>query len=258
MARGKGIIDSALLLAMLFSGSAWVWSQDTSAPAAQNNSPAASPEDDAPKPKKKLAKDPPGMKRLLPDEDLWIDPANKRVVLDGSVCLVQGQLEMLACPKGTKEHESVISADVKAYAVHAALLAVGAKPGTPVRYRPSYQAASGTIVDVTLIWTDEKGEVRRQRGQDWVRDVESKKPMPHNWIFAGSGIWKDDMTGETRYLAEGGEFICVSNFPGAMLDLPIPSSSQAEQGLLFEAFTENIPPRGTRVRMVLTPRLEKQ
>jgi len=49
--------------------------------------------------------------------------------------------------------------------------------------------------------------------------------------------------------------ICVSNFATATLDLPVPSS-QDNAGLLFAAFTENIPPIGTRVRMILVPRVE--
>ncbi len=74
-------------------------------------------------------------------------------------------------------------------------------------------------------------------------------------MFAGSGFFEDE-DGKKHYLAEGGDFICVSNFPGAMLDVPV-ESSQGTADLLFEAYTEHIPPRGTKVRMVLTPRLEK-
>jgi hypothetical protein len=51
--------------------------------------------------------------------------------------------------------------------------------------------------------------------------------------------------------------ICVSNFPSAMLDLPV-ESSQANTALLFSAFTERIPPIGTKVRMVLIPRSKKE
>jgi len=75
-------------------------------------------------------------------------------------------------------------------------------------------------------------------------------------LFAGSGIWKDEETGETGYKADSGDFICVSNFETAALDLPIPSS--ADKGhLLYEAFTEHIPPKGTPVRLVLLPRLHE-
>jgi hypothetical protein len=205
--------------------------------------------------KRPAAKDPPGMKRLMPGYDVWIDPVNKRVVLDGSVVLREGQLEMFACTRGTKEHESIVAADTKAYAVHAGLLAVGAQSGTPVQYQPEYKAATGTPVDITVIWTDKSGAIHRDRAQDWIRNVKTGKPLDSPWVFAGSGFWKDDVTGEKHYLAESGDFICISNFPSAMLDLPV-ESSQSNDDLLFQAFTEHIPPVGTRVRLVLTPRLK--
>ncbi|MFM8893500.1 MAG: hypothetical protein ACKOTB_18140, partial [Planctomycetia bacterium] len=48
------------------------------------------------------------------------------------------------------------------------------------------------------------------------------------------------------------DLVCLSNFPTAMLDLPI-ESSQSNEALLFEAFDGRIPPRGTVVDMILTP-----
>ncbi|REK12933.1 MAG: hypothetical protein DWQ37_09915 [Planctomycetota bacterium] len=202
-----------------------------------------------------LSKDPPGMKRLMKGYNVWIDPKYKRIVVDGTVCLREGPLEMLACPRGTKEHESIIAADTQAYAVHAGLLAIGAKSGRPVQYQPEYKVATGDKIDIELIWTDEEGTEHRHKAQDWVRNVETAKALDHDWVFAGSGFWTDEVTGEKSYLAESGDFICVSNFPTAMLDLPI-ESSQANEALLYECFTERIPPVGTRVRMVLTPQEE--
>ncbi len=206
-------------------------------------------------PKKTLSKDPPGMKRLQPDADVWIDPKNKRVVMDGVVSLRAGTLEMFACLRGTKEHESIVAVDTKAFPVHAALLAVGAKPGSPVRFQPKYQPATGTPIDITMIWKDEKGKEHHARAQDWVRNLRTHKPIDFTWVFAGSGFYADE-EGHKHYQAEGGDFICVSNFPSAMLDVPV-ESSQGTADLQFEAFTEHIPPRGTKVRLVLTPRLEK-
>jgi hypothetical protein len=58
-------------------------------------------------------------------------------------------------------------------------------------------------------------------------------------------------------LAEGGDFICVSNFASAMLDVPIRSSDSNEE-LQFEANPDQIPILGTPVRLVLTPKLEKK
>ena len=206
--------------------------------------------------KKSLAKDPPGMIRFSPEADAWIDPKNKRVIVDGVVCLRSGTLEMFACLKGTKEHESIVAVDSLAAPIHAALLRVGAEAGSPVQFQPTFRPASGTPIEVTLIWKDEKGVEHQEKAQNWVRDLRTQKPMQNGWVFAGSRI-REYEDGKRIYEADGGELICVSNFPSAMLDLPV-ESSQKTADLLFEAFTERIPPRGTKVRLVLTPRPVKK
>ena len=58
-------------------------------------------------------------------------------------------------------------------------------------------------------------------------------------------------------MAEAGDFICVSNFPSAMLDLPV-ESSQATEQLLFQAWEERIPPLETKVFVVLAPKVDDE
>ena len=203
-------------------------------------------------------------RRLDPRYDVWIDIKRRHVILLGEVCLREGALELFACLRGTKEHEAILSVNTKAFLVHAALLAVGAEAGHPVDFDPEYVPATGTEVDVALYWTD--GEGKRQRGwaRDWVRHYETGESLTAAWVFGGSGYWEDelvnDITGERKtlrsYKAEEGDLICVSNFPSAMLDLPI-QSSQSAQSLLFEAHTERIPPIDTKVTIVLIPQLKK-
>jgi hypothetical protein len=197
------------------------------------------------------------LRRLQPDCDAWIDAKDKQVVMQGEVCLTEGPLEMFAVTKGTKEHEAVVSVKTKAYAIHAALLLVGAKSGKTVEYVPDFKPPSGDKIDIYVFWTDEKGNQRKAKAQDWVRDVKTKKAMDYPWVFAGSGFYTDEDTKKQFYMAEAGDFICVSNFPDAMLDVPI-RSTDANEDLLFEAFTENIPPRGTKVTIVLVPEIEKK
>ena len=200
---------------------------------------------------------PPGLHRLAKDADLWIDVKNKMVVVDGEIALRRGQLEMFACPKGTKEHESVVAVRSKAQYVHAGLLAIGAKTGKPVQFEPKYIPASGTKIDVWVLWKDKEGKNQRVRAQDWIRNGKTGKQMVYDWVFAGSGFWKDPSDGRQFYYGDAGDFICVSNFPSATLDLPI-ESSQANTSLMFEAYTERIPPRGTPVRLVLQPKTSKK
>lgn len=216
---------------------------------AQDPPPKAAPQ---PKPES-VEPAPEGLVKLSKTGDVWFDAKRKAVVADGQVCLREGQLEMFACPKGSKEHESVVAVNCKSEEIHAGLLAAGAKPGKPVSFDPEYKPATGQIVDVYVLWKDADGGKHQARAQDWVREFKSKRAMTHDWVFAGSGFWRDEETGKEHYKANGGDLVCVSNFPTATLDLPV-ESSQANGDLLFEAFTDHIPPRGTKVRLVFIPR----
>ena len=160
---------------------------------------------------------------------------------------------MFACLRNTKEHESIVSVNTLAQEVHAALLVIGAKPGAPVSFDPKYRPATGDAIEIVVRWVDQAGEIKSALAQQWVRSYDTKKQMQHDWVFAGSRLWKDGETGQEVYLAEHGDFICVANFPTAMLDLPIRSSDQASD-LLYEAFTERIPPLGTDVTLILRPK----
>jgi hypothetical protein len=227
-----------------------VWSQEKSAGSKEPATAQAAV-------KSPVVADPEGLVKFSKTNDVWLDTKRKAVVVDGQVCLRQGLLEMFACPKGTKEHESVVSLNCLAEEVHAGLLAVGGKSGTAVRFDPEYKAATGQVIDVYVLWKDEQGAKRQTRAQEWVKNAKTGKALGYDWVFAGSGFWKDPETGREHYKANAGDLICVSNFPTAMLDLPV-ASSQDNEELMYEAFTENVPAKGTMVRVVLIPRVENQ
>src|SRR5262245_50045743 len=63
----------------------------------------------------------------------------RRVRIAAEVCFREGPLELLLCRKNTKEHEAILSADVDARDIHKALLAAGAKAGSPVKFQPKYE-----------------------------------------------------------------------------------------------------------------------
>jgi hypothetical protein len=210
-----------------------------------------------PKPPEPKLPAPKDAQRLSPRYDVWIDTKQKAVLVDGQISLREGMLEMFACTKNTKEHESIVSANTKAFIVHAALLKLGAESGRPVQFVPEYKPPTGTEIDVLVYWVDPAGKAHSARAQEWIKEIRTGKEMTHPWVFAGSRFWKDEETGKQYYQAEGGDFICVSNFSTAMLDIPV-SSSQSNEELGFEAFTERIPPLGAPVRLILKPKLKEQ
>jgi len=223
------------------------------------NQEAGNEEADAKEAGNKQAKEfapPAGLAKLSKQHRVWLDVKNKQVIIDGYVALTDGQLEMFACPAGTKEHESLIAVYSTAQLAHTALLATGALAGSPVKFRPNYMPASGAVVDIDIQYHDTSGEVKTVAAQHWIKNVKTAKQMQHSWVFAGSGFWQDPQDGKRYYHADGGDFICVSNFPTATLDLPI-KSSQANSSLLFSVFKERVPPRRTPVRLILKPKVLK-
>ncbi len=270
----------------------------------------------APKPKEPVP--------LNPQKTVLLDVIGKRLLIKANICLREGLLEMFGCIKQTKEHESILAIDSEAYVIHAGLLSLGAKPGTPVKFQPEYSPPSGTRIRIFCQWTDKDGKPHREPAESWVRnsskrffvelfekkpagftpqegselkwdekhnelywfghmtekqrdeflamskdekyraaikkffELTQSRPMSEPWVFAGSGFYVDQATGKKSYLAEGGELICVANFPSAMLDIKGKSSADGENNLLWEAWTEHIPPIGTEVLIELVPEFEER
>ncbi|MDA1212699.1 MAG: YdjY domain-containing protein [Planctomycetota bacterium] len=262
---------------------------------------------------------PPGLVSLNKQKTVLLDAKGKRLLLKSKIVLREGMLEMLCCLKQTKEHESILSVDAKAYTIHAGLLALGVEQGTPVRYEPEFQAATGTPVDIYVQWVDKNKKRQRVRAQELISravhrfyaeplerqpddltipretklryDAKNKEltwygqmtveerddllalsrdkaytkgvrsfyersqpeEMKAGWVFVGSSFFVDPKTGEKFYQAEGGDVICVANFPTALIDVTIPSSASGNENLLYEAYTERIPPIDTDVLIEIIP-----
>jgi hypothetical protein len=196
--------------------------------------------------------DPPKKKVQLGDNVvLEIDGKQKRVLINTYVCLRQGQLEQLVTRKRTKEHEAILAVDTDARNIHLALVAAGAEPGSPVKFRPKFEAPKGDEITVTLEYK-EKGKTVRVPAQQWIRNIKSKKDLETNWVFAGSVLIPDplDPKKPRYYGANDGDVICISNFDTAMLDVPF-NSPKDNDDLAFEAHTDRIPPLETPVLVIL-------
>ena len=187
----------------------------------------------------------------------------RRVHLMTEVCLREGPLEVFLCKFNTKEHESILHVDADARDIHLALIAANAKPGTPVQYvdpktgKPDYKLPTGTTIKVTVTYR-EKGKVKTAKAGAWVKDMQTKKDLDTDWVFAGSRFFKDpEGKNPDYYMANNGEVITVSNFPDSMLDVPI-KSSKDDADRLFVADTPKIPPVRTPVLVTLEPVVEKK
>ncbi len=188
---------------------------------------------------------------------LEVLPDSRRVLVSSTVCLRNGALEGLLTRSNTKEHEYILSADIDARVVHAALEATGARPGTPVSFVPRYQAATGTPIKVSLRYQKD-GETVTVPAHEWIRDAEGKKPLDKDWVFAGSRFVPNPLNKNSPdYIANHGDIICTCNMESALLDLPVLSPKRPDDRL-WEANTAQIPPLDTKVVVVLEPVLPRK
>ncbi len=112
--------------------------------------------------------------RLIPLNEsgtVLLDKNGKRILLKSTVVLREGLLEMLCCPSKTKEHESILAVDAEAYIIHAGLLVIGAKPGSPVVYSPEYHPAKGQKINIFLQWVDQDKKLHRVNAQKWIKNA---------------------------------------------------------------------------------------
>jgi hypothetical protein len=193
------------------------------------------------------------------------------VDVESSVCLHRGALELVACTKGTKEHESIVAIEAKPVHIHAALLLLGAKPGSPAtRQQLGEQAErwidvppSGGPVDVLLVLKSKEGKMVERPISDFIApsskrsddsataDQEATFPT-HTFIFAGSVLYGDG-PGPRRYLSdESGNVISLSTFGDELLCLPA-IHSQANDALLWQVNPTHLPAVGSNVTLRLRP-----
>ncbi|MCS7014839.1 MAG: YdjY domain-containing protein [Gemmatales bacterium] len=196
---------------------------------------------------------------------LVIRPGDDRQVSVSAIVVLRSGLveHLLTTHKAEKNHESILSADMDALHLYLALLAIGAKPGKPMEYREEngqrvFIPPQGDRIRVRCAYRNAVGELVIVPAQRWLRDVDKKQTPRYDWVFAGSKFLDPlEPGGKPFFGANLGRVICTSNFNVALLDLPIRSSDQEVEGLLFEANPDAVPPRGTPVAVWLS-RLEQQ
>jgi hypothetical protein len=217
----------------------------------------------------------PGLHPFAPG--VGVDRAAQCVALDGTVVLTRGFLEQLVCTPSTRVHESLIAIDAAPRSVHAALLLVGLEPGAPGRWQevPDGSGAwgvdrvrpTGPRVDVAVEWVDEAGASREVPLLDWVRRVDASgdpdaapasgdgAALAGHLVFAGSRIrpntpsmgegehYVADLTGSVVGLVTfGDEVIAYDEVIADKVDVD-PAA--------WVAWTERMPPEGTRVTVLI-------
>jgi hypothetical protein len=197
-------------------------------------------------------------KKALFDKNIYFETqgGRRRVIISATVCRRAGLLELFMCRTQSKEHESILVADVNPVKVHEALIAAKAEAGSTVQFEPKLQAPTGTRIRVTVQY-EKDGRRISAPAQSWVRDVKTEKELSTDWVFAGGRFLEDPLDAKrpktyAANIQSEGTLICLANFESAVLDVPFPAA-KGWANHEFEPITERIPPLDTKVSVILEP-----
>lgn len=107
---------------------------------------------------------------LNPEQTVWLTKERTKVLLRTQVACNDCLLEMLCYnEQAEKGHESLTWIRAAPKTIHMALLATGAKAGSPAVFSPDFVPPRGPRIDVFLHWVDADGKTRREKAQTWMR-----------------------------------------------------------------------------------------
>ena len=194
------------------------------------------------------------------------------VDVNATICLHEGLLELVACTKGSKEHESILSIAARPMHIHTAMLLMGARPGTPAMRKAQDGAPNrwvpvepaGDPVHVSLVFPDSKGKPQEYPIQkfispaqpDEISGIPTKKKLvtfSASFLFAGSHLVENG-AGPRKYVCEqSGNVISISTFGDELLCLPGIHGHQND-GLAWQVNSKGLPGIGEQVILRLRPK----
>jgi hypothetical protein len=183
---------------------------------------------------------------------LELDARKKQVRVECEALRCENPLEFFLCATGTNEYESVLRSKVKPSHLHAALLALGLKPGEPVHFsetKNQWLPPHGPPLIISATFDDKNGKSITVPAWRLMRDLKTKREMPPmTFIFAGSRVMDDGV-----YAADKtGYLISVVNFDLTVIDIP-KLASNANETLEWGANLDVLPDMGAKVILTIEP-----
>ena len=189
------------------------------------------------------------------------------VDVDAYICLKKGVLELIACTKASKEHESIVAVESTAKHIHKALLLLGAEAGSPARRKPVNDEKnawmdvppSGAPVDVFLVFDNEESAKPVEKPiNEFITQEDGEIFSTNTFLFAGSILHSSDNNGPNHYMADkSGNVISISTFGDEVLCLP-GLHSQVNTELYWNVAGDKLPDVGTPVILRLRPHTDSK
>lgn len=190
-----------------------------------------------------------------------IDLKQREVRMQAEVCCTSGILEYLVCLPGTFEHESIFVTTCRPELLHAALLLIGLEPHPPSGPDPEAwwqegAARKASHVRLEVVWQEGEKTHRKDMAALLVnREAKGAEDGPDTWLFVGSFFHR---AGAREIYAARIEGVVVGIWfqPSCVIQYGRKTGNPYRGTDLGMAVRETaVPPRGTRVELIFSPRL---
>ena len=175
------------------------------------------------------------------------DVSKREVTVPGEINIVGGDanIEFFACGKLGKTHESILIVDAEPIYMLTALGALDFEPGMNLTVEGDPRAPTGAPVDIWVEW-DQGDEVVSRRARDLVWNAFTARPMQETpWIFTGGRLKNDQFTAQLFH-----NIIAVYRDPDSLFNHPLPTGTDDRT---YRVNTDVIPPKGTKVKVIIRP-----
>lgn len=182
--------------------------------------------------------------------NVTMDANSRKITVPGSVNMVSGIIEFLACGEMGRTHESLLILDIEPIHLYLALLALDLKPGMNLRYQGDPRVPKGAPLEILVEW-EIAGKKERHRAEELVLNSELKRPMQRtNWIFTGARLVNERLTAQTTK-----NIIATMRDPDSIINHPLPGGKNTTD--YYHANPDVLPPRGTEVEIIIKPARNK-
>ena len=172
-----------------------------------------------------------------------VDPSNHCVLVQGYINQTNGLVELLACGKEGKVHESVLVLKASPLDLNIGLLLLGLKVTSRPTETGVWAKPGGPQLDLWVEW-QASGKPQRCRAEEFVFNEKTGRALPETpWIYTGSVVEH----GYFRALSEDSHIATYWD-PWALINLPLPCGADDH---ILSANEKMVPALGTPVQLRL-------
>ena len=179
--------------------------------------------------------------------NVLVDINKREVTVTGEINIVSSDtiIELFACGKLGKTHESMLMLDAEPLHIQLALLRLDMEAGMNLTVQGDPHDPQGDPAELWVTW-ERSGETIRHRAEELVWNVPEDRPMQQtHWVFTGGRVINNQFTPQLFH-----NVIATYRDPDSLFNHPLPGGKDDRT---YHVNTNLLPPKGTKVKVIIHP-----